>query len=484
MVASASRPGKAADLSRQDKPGHKPLLSCACSIASTGSDVLWQAILSGAQMPIMAEQESAVTIEKLVQGGRGLARLGSQVLFVRGAIPSETVSVTDGAIHKGVRDAAVTRVLVSSPDRVVPPCSVYEVCGGCQFQHIRYEAQLVQKREILRETLARVGKLSVGEIPPIVASPVPYGYRSTIRFVVFRQGAGFALGLHEQRTHQPVAASCCLLVPEATRRIVQEISARLVAQHRLPVRIDALEIRRSVAFGSTLLALRTGPAIPEQACALVRIFLGIPDVVGLVITAGKPGQWQRWVEGQDWIADRLDDLIFRISDRSFMQANWVLNETLARTVAGWVAPAPGLRVLELYAGIGSLGLPLARRGALVTEVESNPYALADARHGAKTNHIGRCRFRPLRAETMLESVHKGEYDVALVDPPRAGLSRECLPALVQPDFPRILYLSCDAPTLARDLGQLCGAGYRLSRCQPFDMFPQTTHVETLVELVR
>ncbi len=435
-------------------------------------------------MMLMAEQEPTVTIEKLVQGGRGLARLGSQILFVRGAIPSETVSVAGGAIHKGVQDAAVTRVLVSSPDRVAPPCSVYEVCGGCQFQHIRYEAQLAQKREILRETLARVGKLRIEEIPPVVASPSPYGYRSTIRFAVFRQGAGFALGLHEQRTHQPVEASSCLLVPEATRGIVQEVTRRLAEQHRLPLRIDALEVRRSVSFGSTLLALRTGPATREQARALLGLFRDIPDIVGLVITAGKPGRWQRWVEGQDWIADRLDELIFRISDRSFMQANWLLNETLARTVTGWVAPAPGLRVLELYAGIGSFGLPLARRGALVTEVESNPYALADARYAAKTNHIGRCRFRPLQAETMLESVHNGEYDVALVDPPRAGLDRECLQALGRLDIPRILYLSCDAPTLARDLGRLSGDGYRLSRCQPFDMFPQTAHVETLVELAR
>jgi 23S rRNA (uracil1939-C5)-methyltransferase len=435
-------------------------------------------------MSIMAEQESTVTIEKLVQGGRGLARLGLRVMFVRGAIPSETVAVAVGAIHKGFQDATVTRVLVSSPDRVVPPCSVYEVCGGCQLQHIRYEAQLAQKREILRETVARVGKLSVEEIPPVVASPSPYGYRSTIRFAVFRQGAGFALGLHDQRTHQPVAASSCLLVPEATRGIVQEVTRRLAEQHRLPLRIDALEVRRSVAFGSTLLAFRAGPGTREQARELFGLFRDIPDIVGLVITAGKPGQWQRWVEGQDWIADRLDEMIFRISDRSFMQANWVLNETLAQTVAGWVAPAPGLRVIELYGGIGSFGLPMARRGALVTEVESNPYALADARHAAKTNHIGRCRFRFLQAEIMLESVHNGEYDVALVDPPRAGLSRECGQALIRLDIPRIFYLSCDAPTLARDLGRFCSVGYRVSRCQPFDMFPQTAHMEVLVELVR
>ena len=193
---------------------------------------------------------------------------------------------------------------------------------------------------------------------------------------------------------------------------------------------------------------------------------------------------QRWVTGQDWLAERLCDLIFRISDRSFMQANWRLNEILARTLADWVTPSEGMRILELYAGIGTLGLPLARRGGLVTEVEANPSALADARYAAKANHIGRSRFRRAQAEAMLENVGVGEYDVVLVDPPRNGLSRACVHALIRIGVPRVLYLSCDTPTLARDVGRLCTSGYRVARVQPFDMFPQTAHLETLVELLR
>ncbi|HJU03961.1 MAG TPA: class I SAM-dependent RNA methyltransferase [Nitrospiraceae bacterium] len=427
---------------------------------------------------------TSVTIEKLVQGGRGLARLGSDVLFVRGAIPLETVTIADVQRHKGFQDAMIGKVLTASPDRVTAPCPVYQICGGCQFQHLRYEAQLVQKREILQETLARVGKITMGAIPPVVASPNPYGYRSTIRFGVFRQEAGFALGFHEEHTHQPVGASGCLLVSEATREVIQAIQRRLAAQRRLPLRLDSLEVRRSAAYGSTLLSFHSGPAGRKQADDLFSLFRDVPDVVGQVLMSGKARHWQRWVEKQDWIADRLDDLIFRIGDRSFMQANWMLNETLAGTVVDWVSPAPGLRLLELYAGIGSLGLPLARRGALVTEVESNPYALADARHAAKANHIGRCRFRPLPAEAMLKTVQAGDYDLVLVDPPRTGVSEEVLQYLARLNVPRLLYLSCDAPTLARDLARLCRSGYRISRCQPFDMFPQTSHLEILVELQR
>ncbi|MGH7209391.1 MAG: 23S rRNA (uracil(1939)-C(5))-methyltransferase RlmD [Nitrospiraceae bacterium] len=455
----------------------------------------------------MAGETLTVTIEKLVQGGWGLARREGKVLLVRGAIPGETVAVTNGAQHKGFQEATVSEVLVASPDRVPPPCPVYEVCGGCQFQHIRYEAQLLQKEAILKETLSRVGKLVLDTLPAVIPSPDPYGYRSAVRFVVFRDRAGFALGFHRQGTNQPVAAACCLLVPEPTRAIVAALGERLAKRAKLPLGLESIEIRRSVSFGSALLLYRTGPAKREQADTLFEQFQGIPDVVGQVLTAGGEGKrpkgrgkagaigrtegrervgqrWQRWVDGQDWIADRLGDLIFRISDRSFMQANWPLNETLSRTVSDWVGSAAGVRVLELYAGIGTLGLPLARAGALVTEVEANPYALADARHTAKANHVGRSRFRPLRAEAMLQATQPQEYDVVIVAAPRTGLSRECLQELLRIQVARILYLSCDPATLARDLSRLCDAGYRIARLQPFDLFPQTAHLETLVELVR
>ncbi len=423
---------------------------------------------------------STITIEKLVQGGRGLARQEGQVLLVRGAIPGETVSFRGGAKRRGVQEGTVHEVLKPSPDRIAAPCPVYELCGGCQLQHIQYEAQLRFKREILSETLTRVGKLQI-DIPPIVPSPNPYGYRSSVRFVVFRSKAGFTLGFHEEGSHAPVAAAGCLLVPEAMRKVIADMQERLARYGKLPVQAGSLEVRRSVAFGSTLLSWRTGPALRSQAEKLFALFQDVPNVIGQVVTAENRG---RWITGQDWIADRLDDLLFRITDGSFMQANWPLTETLARTLVEWASPLQGLRVLELYAGIGLLGLPLARRGALVTEVEANRWALADARHVAKTNHIGRCRFRHLKAEDCLVSTGAGEYDAVLMDPPRTGLSPESLRGLLALNVPRLFYLSCDPATLARDLGKLCAGGYHIVRLQAFDMFPQTSHIETLVELAR
>lgn len=421
-----------------------------------------------------------VTIDKLVQGGRGLARHDSQVLFVRGAIPGETVSVALGAKHKSYQEAAVQEIAAPSPERTPAPCPVYEICGGCQLQHIEYEAQLRFKREILAETLARVGKLQI-DVPPIIPSPSPYGYRSAVRFVVFRGQRGMALGFREAGSHQPVEAAGCLLVPEAMRKTIGEIADRLGRVSRLPGQVESLEVRRSVALGSTLLSWRTGPATRSQAAQLFSLCQDVPDISGQVVTAENRG---RWVAGQDWIADRLGELQFRITDGAFMQANWPLLSTLSQTVNEWVNPSQGPRVLELYAGIGVLGLPLARRGALVTEVESNRWALADARQTAKVNHIGRCRFRHQKSEECLAATETGEYDAVLMDPPRTGLSPDALRGLLALTVPRIFYLSCDPATLARDLGKLCAGGYCVNRLRAFDMFPQTAHIETLVELAR
>lgn len=431
----------------------------------------------------MDAQSTAVRVEKLVEGGWGLARREAEVVLLRGVVPGETVRIEAATQRKGYSEARVGAVLEASPDRVVAPCRVFGACGGCQLQHLRYDAQLKEKRAVLRETLRRVGKLTIDDVPEPIPSPEPFGYRSTVRFLVFTQNGRLQLGFHRERSHEPVEGADCLLAPSPVREMAALLTARLQAEARLPVRLHALEMRWSGATGGVLLLHRTGPADRVKAERLMARFHDLPGVLGQVVTAGDGKRAARWASGQEWIEQRLCGLAFRVSDRSFMQANWPVNEILSRCIGDWVAPSPGLRVLELYAGIGTLGLPLARQGAYVTEVESNPHALKDARHAAKHNHVGRCRFRRASAEALLQAVRRAEYDVVLADPPRTGLSEACAARLADIHVPRLLYLSCDSATLARDLSRLCAGGYRVSRIQPFDMFPQTAHLETLVELI-
>ncbi len=429
-------------------------------------------------------QQPIVTIEKLVQGGYGLARREGRAIFVRGAVPGETVELAVGETRKQYQEATVARVVEASPDRVPAPCRLYGRCGGCQLQHIRYAAQLNLKREMLLETVARVGKLELPESPAVVPSPQEYGSRTVARFGLLRQGVGLALGFHREGSAALVPVADCLVLPEPVRKIVAGLTERLAPLAKPPCRINSIEVRASTTFGQALLVIRSQARGKRQAEGLFAIGGGLPGVVGCVVYGAPTVRGARWVQGQDWVAERLDDMVVRISDRSFFQSNWAMNQALSKTITEWAEPQAGLRVLELYAGAGTLGLPLAKRGAFVTLVEGNAIALADARRAANGNHIGRCRFRPIPAEAFLAEVAPGDYDLVLLDPPRTGMSPEARAALCQVAAPRLLYVSCDAATLARDLAGLTTGGYRVVRLQAFDMFPQTAHLETVVELHR
>lgn len=425
-----------------------------------------------------------VDIEKLVQGGYGLARLEGRTLFVRGAAPGEQVEVRLGPARGQYQEAWVQRVVRASADRVAAPCEVYGRCGGCQFQHLHYGSELHWKKEILLETLKRVGKIDGLPMPEVVPSPSEYGSRGVVRFGLLRRGNGFALGFHEEGSVRLVAATDCLLLTTVLREQVRVIQTRLGAMASLGCLVHSIELRASSTFDQTLMIVRTDAAHQRAIGRVTDLAQDLPDLVGLVVLGERGGREQRWVEGQDWIAERLDDLLFRIGDRSFMQSNWAVTQSLVQTVIEWTEPTVGLRVLELFAGIGTLGLPLAKRGSLVTMVESNPWASADARRAAKGNHIGRCRFRVAPVEQFLTAEPSMEYDVILLDPPRTGLNRDCVQGLLRADHARLLYVSCDPPTLARDLWRLLDGGYRIVRLQSFDMFPRTAHLETLVELAR
>ncbi|HSE59946.1 MAG TPA: 23S rRNA (uracil(1939)-C(5))-methyltransferase RlmD [Nitrospiraceae bacterium] len=426
-----------------------------------------------------------VDIEKLVQGGYGLARLEGRTLFVRGTVPGERVEVRLGAARGQYQEAWVQRVVRASADRVAAPCEIYGRCGGCQFQHLNYGSELHWKKQILLETLKRIGKIDKPPLTEVVPSPSEYGSRGVVRFGLLRRGNGFALGFHEEGSARLVTATDCLLLPVVLREPVRLLQTRLGSMASLGCLVHSIELRASSTFDHQMLMIvRTDAAHQRATGRLTDLAQSLPGLVGLVVLGERNEQEQRWVEGQDWIAERLDDLLFRIGDRSSMQSNWAVTQFLVQTVIDWVEPKVGLRVLELFAGIGTLGLPLAKRGSLVTMVESNPWASADARRAAKGNHIGRCRFRVAPVEQFLTTESSIDYDVILLHPPRTGLSRDCLQGLLRSNQARLLYVSCDPPTLARDLRRLLDGGYRLVRLQSFDMFPRTAHLETLVELAR
>ncbi len=432
----------------------------------------------------------SLTIERVVAGGWGLSRSGSIVTFVRGGLPGEVVTVIPNERHSDYEFATLHEVHVASPHRIQAPCSVYEDCGGCQFQHVRYEAQLQYKQGVLEEAFSRIGRIEQAIFQDPVPSPLPYEYRRRVRFRVFQHHGTFHLGFVRERSHNPVKGVGCLLVSKPMGKVIEDIERQLARLRKLPAFLSHVEIRSSDAFGTHLILCTVPRASQNQARELLALFEGIPTVVGCVLTsssatASQKRHLRRVVRGEPHLFERFQDMVIRVSDRSFMQANWAVYSLIFQTLADWMNVRDRqTRVLELYAGVGCVGLGLAKNGALVTEVEENPYAVADAKQSASQNHIGRYRIRAAKVEDFLETVADDEYDVIVMDPPRTGLSRRCVESLERIRTSHVFYLSCDASSLARDLNRLCATRYHVRRVQAFDMFPQTAHIETLVELVR
>jgi len=428
-----------------------------------------------------------VTIDKLVSGGTGLARHDAQVVMVKGGLPGETVLIHKGEKHRGVLYAELLEVLVPSKERSIPPCPLFNQCGGCQLQHMNETHQLLQKETILRETLARVGKFSKLSIHPIIPSLSALGYRNSARFTVFQRHNTFHVGLFKEGTRKAILVDNCLLIQEPLHQVIREVADRLQTQTSLPVFLQSVEARWSSFSKEALLIFRGIYQRRDQANRLLEVLGDIPHVVGRIvelapsIRKGSP-KASRCLDGKESLMERFGELTFRIGARSFMQSNWPVYNAIGRRMSDWLGALSGQRVLELYAGMGAIGVSMAREGARSTLVEANPYALADARQSASLNHVGRCRFRAASVEEFLPSVHRDEYDIVIVDPPRTGLTSTVITEFVRVRIPRLLYLSCDVPTLARDLSRLVSNGYRIAQIQPFDMFPQTSHIETLVEL--
>ena len=436
-----------------------------------------------------SDKSLLVKIDKLVHGGKGLAHDGSLAIFVEGVLPGESVRIQLERVKKGYVEGHLLEVVTPSPHRTAAPCPVYGQCGGCQLQHASPTAQLELKRSILTETLVRLGGLTDVDVPPLMASPEVYGYRNRARLaVVTPKGKTASLAYHEEGSHRLVPIAACPLLAPRLNEAIAHLNRALAGSGVLATVLQEVRLALSVTTGELMIQYEAERCTRRQAEGwFERVRTGLAGLNGQVLIAGRGLQQRRWVDGETALTEQVAGLRLRCSDRSFTQANWRLNETLVETVTDWALTgqerAP-LRVLELYAGIGNFGLPIARGGALVTLVEANPAALADARYNARVNHVGRCRFRQGPVEAILDASTPDEYDLVLMDPPRTGLSKEALTGLLRLRPHRLVYLSCDPPTLARDLRAMREAGYRVTRLQGFDMFPQTMHIETLVELTQ
>ena len=398
--------------------------------------------------PILSNFE--VTVEKLVYGGDGLARLDGRVVFTPFVLPGERILVHAEQEKPGMVRARMLEVLQAAPDRVVAPCPAYGRCGGCHYQHAPYAYQLVAKRAILVEALERVGKMQPPAEIAVVAAE-PFGYRNRVQLHVEEK----RLGYREARSHKLCAVSEC---PVASEKINQAIAALAAMQRdwRWPRFIKSLEVftdEREVQIN-----------VLETDRPVARRFF---DWCGAQI----PGL----VEGAlDYRGE------FRVSSNSFFQVNRLLIDRLVEAAVGG---AEGETALDLYAGVGLLSMPLARRFREVTAVESGAGAVRDLEFNAARAGLGNLQAISRTAEEHLAQLEKAP-DFVVLNPPRTGLGKAVVARLAELRPRQITIVACDPATLARDLAGLVAAGYRVERMTLVDLFPQTYHLETVVRLVR
>lgn len=433
-----------------------------------------------------------IKIEKLVYGGEGLAHAGGATLFVPFVLPGEEVEVTETERSKKFSRCKLDRVLGPSADRIEPACRHFGECGGCQYQHIVYEAQLRFKEQILRETLRRLGRLD-WTLPITVHPSPPFSYRNRaqwkIRFVkdastqtAPSSGNGNAIGYFRERSSVLCPVETCPVLSPGLSGVFDSLRAAL-AKSVLPKELIEAEAFAGADDRKFLLTLTCSSLRKMQGTIAEDLMNLIPGIESVLLqeTAGDAME----LRGPGYINYTISEKPFRVGHLSFFQVNRHLVEVLARTVT--VCAGNGNLAIDLYAGVGLLATFLAGNFRSVEAVEADPAAARDLGVNAAVNGNNISSHNMTAAAFLAKCKSKRASepaDAIILDPPRAGLEPAALRALLDISAPRVLYVSCDPSTLARDLAQLCARMYKVQEIHLFDMFPQTYHIETLVRLER
>ena len=430
--------------------------------------------------------ELVLQVDSLAQGGRGVARADGFVVFVSGALPGDRVRARLSKSKRGYGEASAIEMLDPSPRRIPDRClHDGEPCPGAPWQGLPYEEQLAEKTRQVDEALRRLGGLDGFELEPIVPAVEQWRYRNKLEYSFGERDDELVLGFHRRGSWSEVVdAEDCQLATEANNSTRNEIREWARREGIPPYDSDTrsgvlrnLVVREGRRTGQVQTRLITSPA---------RFTRPPVDLHTLVEGPGSGTSGPTGVLGQEFLEEELAGLRFRISPLAFFQTNTEMAERLCELASAAAALTGRERVFDLYCGIGTIGLGLARDAGEVWGIETIPDAIADAEHNARQNGIGNARFTAqdvrLGVRPLLEEA--GSPDVVVVDPPRAGLSKKVVRRVIECKAQRIVYVSCNPTTLAPNAAQLVEAGYRLLRVTPVDMFPHTPHVECVAVLER
>jgi 23S rRNA (uracil1939-C5)-methyltransferase len=427
-----------------------------------------------------------VAIEKLVHGGAGLGHYQGKAVFVPFTAPGDLVRAREVHSARDFLEAELLEVLRPSAMRAQPFSPVYGECGGCQWQHIQYSLQLQAKEEIFREALRRIGGIHSYIMDPSIPAEEHMGCRSRVRLQVRGTSGRRTVGFFRMGSSEVVDIPHCPSATAGVNGLLGALRSFLNAESRLPG-VEEVEVTVAETGDATLLFRTDAPIKVSDARLLHQITLQLEGVRAVAIISVRV---QR-VSGSLPVLYRLpvdggNTISFRISPLAFMQANYPANRHLVRTVLQYAEPQPDELAADLFCGAGNFSLPLACKAGEVMGVDQSIHAIRCARLNARENRINNVRFLRDGAHTALEAlIAQGRHpQIVVLDPPRAG-ARRVAELLSKASPPRIVYVACDPATLARDLKIISSANYQVARATVVDMFPQTSHIEsvTLVEKI-
>ena len=422
-------------------------------------------------------------IEKLVYGGDGLGHSDGHTVFVPFVLPEETVSIEPLERRKKFIRGRVTRVIEPSPLRAAAPCPVFGVCGGCNYQHIPYEAQLQYKADILRETLSRLGRIA-WEGPIVTHASPPFEYRNRVQWKVAQPSPAekAAIGYFESGSQKlcPVR-ECPILSPRLASTLA--VFSEMLEAGELPAGLNEVEALADHDDAKLLLNLSFERLLGKSQEIADKIRKALPALETLLLHDRRADTFQ--LDGPGYLLYRVGEFTYRVGHLSFFQVNRFLLADLVNLVVG---DAKGRLALDLFAGVGLFSIPLTPRFQRVIAVESSPASARDLEANLQQSGGTSPAARPSRVEGFLDRWRQ-RPDLVILDPPRAGVSPQALAKLIRLGPRAIAYLSCDPATLARDLAAMAGTAakpglYQISEVHLVDIFPQTYHMEVFVRLLR
>ncbi|MBS4209551.1 23S rRNA (uracil(1939)-C(5))-methyltransferase RlmD [Bacillus sp. FJAT-50079] len=452
------------------------------------------------QAPIKKNDYIDVIFEDLTHDGNGVAKIDGYPLFIPNGLPGEKAKIKVTKLNKGYGFGRLIELYEESDHRVEPPCSIYSQCGGCQLQHLSYEGQLLAKEKQVRDVLERIGKLKEIKVHPTLGMDTPWRYRNKSQVPIGEHEGGLIGGFYRQRTHDIIDMKECFIQLEENDIVLQKVKAicgkygvKAYNEKTNKGTLRHVMVRSGKVTGEIMVVFITRTQdLPNQKKIIEEISRDIIGIKSIVQNVNPKrtnvifGEKTKVLWGEEVIYDLIGDIKFAISARSFYQVNPEQTKVLYDKALEYANLSGEETVIDAYCGIGTISLFLAQQAKKVYGVEIVPEAIEDARKNAELNQMTNVEFAVGEAEVVIPDWYKKgiEADVLVVDPPRKGCDQSLLDTIIKMKPKKVVYVSCNPATLARDLRILEDGGYKTMEVQPVDMFPQTMHVECVALMSR